>query len=289
MTKPFILDTDIGDDIDDALALLFALKSSELELKAVTVVHGEVEIRAKLASKLISTMNLKIHVAKGSSQSILGLKPNWKPCQAEVLRNDVEDCSNIVSVPAWKIIAENALEVNGLDIVSIGPLTNIALSILLEPSIRERIKLTSMAGSFKSPIAEYNVSRDPEALSFILRSGLSPLLVGLDVTLKCPMPISMVDKLKSSQKPEHKLVSAMLEAWSKNTGLKQPIMHDPLALATLVDNKIVSIEKARVEVELKGEYTRGFTLLTKGDPNASVCLDVDVERFLKLFEETVFS
>ncbi|MCX8183711.1 MAG: nucleoside hydrolase [Crenarchaeota archaeon] len=287
MGKPLILDTDIGDDIDDAFALLFALKCSELELEAVTVVWGEVETRAKLASKLMSTLGIEKPVALGSSQSLLGFKPGWKPCQAEVLKAD-EAFSKILETPAWKIIVEKAREVDGLNIVSIGPVTNVALTLLFEEGFSKRVRLTSMAGVFKGSGAEYNVKCDPEALSLVLKSGLNPLLVGLDVTMKCVMPVSMVEKLKASGKPEHRLVSAMLDAWTGGTGFRQPVLHDPLALATLVDDKIVKVEKTRVEVELKGEYTRGFTVLTDGSPNASVCLNVDVDRFLKLFEEVVF-
>ncbi len=287
MSKRIILDTDIGDDIDDAFALLFALKCSELELEAVTVVWGDVETRAKLASKLISTLGLKTPVAKGSPQSLLGFKPGWKPCQAEVLKQD-EAFPNILETPAWNIVSEKACEIDGLHLVSIGPMTNVALTLFFKHGFEKRVSLTSMAGVFKSSGAEYNVKCDPEALSIVLKSGLNPLLVGLDVTMKCVMPVNMVEKLKASGKPEHRLVSAMLDAWTGSTGFRQPVLHDPLALATLVDDKIVKVEKTRVEVELKGEYTRGFTVLTNGSPNASVCLSVDVDRFLKLFEEVIF-
>ncbi|MEM2941093.1 MAG: nucleoside hydrolase [Thermoproteota archaeon] len=288
MAKPIVLDTDIGDDIDDAFALLFALKCRELDLKTVTVVYGDVESRARLASKLISTMGLKTPVALGSSRSLLGAAPSGKPCQAKVLSDD-EEYPNLVGMPAWMVIAENVLRINGLRVVSIGPLTNIALTVLSEPSVKDRISLTSMAGFFRGQFAEYNVKCDPEALSLVLRSGLNPLLVGLDVTLKCPMPMSMVERLKSSQKPEHRLVSSMLKEWSKDSGCSQPILHDPLALATIVDEKIVTVEKTRVEVELKGEYTRGCTVAVGDTPNASICIGVDVDRFLKLFEEVIFS
>lgn len=289
MVKPIVLDTDIGDDIDDAFALLFALKCKELDLKAVTVVYGDVESRAKLASKLISSVGLKIPVATGASKSLLGFAPGWKPPQAEVLEDDPGEYLNLTSLPAWAIIAEKVLKTDGLKVVSIGPLTNIALTLLLMPEVKEKINLVSMAGFFNGSGTEYNVKCDPEALNLVLRSGVNPLLVGLDVTLKCTMPMSIVERLRSSDKPEHKLIHSMLEAWRKSTGHKQPILHDPLALATVVDSGIVSIENIRVDVELKGEYTRGFTVITGGVPNASICLEVDVERFLKLFEEVIFS
>ncbi|MEM1557336.1 MAG: nucleoside hydrolase [Thermoproteota archaeon] len=289
MVKSIVLDTDIGDDIDDAFALLFALKCRELNLKAVTVVYGDVESRAKLASKLISSIGLKIPVAIGASKSLLGFAPSWKPPQAEVLEEESGEYLNLTSLPAWDVIAESVLKTDGLKVVSIGPLTNIALTLLLMPEVKEKLNLVSMAGFFNGSGAEYNVKCDPEALNLVLKSGVNPLLVGLDVTLKCTMPMSMVERLGSSDKPEHKLVYSMLEAWRKNTNSKQPILHDPLALATVVDNRIVSVENARVDVELKGDYTRGFTVVTGSMPNASICLEVDVERFLKLFEEVIFS
>jgi len=289
LAGPVVLDTEIGDDIDDAFALLFALKCKELDLRAVTVVYGDVESRARLASKLISTLDLKIPVARGSAKNLLGFAPGWKPPQTEVLEDESGEYSNLIGLPAWAVIAENVLKVDGLKVVSIGPLTNIALTLLSMPEVKERLKLVSMAGFFNGSGAEYNVRCDPEALNLILRSGVKPLLVGLDVTLKCVMPLSMIEKLRSSEKPEHRLVYSMLEAWMRSTGHKQPILHDPLALAVLVDDKIVSVENVRVDVELKGEYTRGFTLITGSTPNASVCLNVDVERFLKLFEEVIFS
>lgn len=289
MTIPIVLDTDIGDNIDDALALLFALKCRELDLRAVTVAYGDVESRARLASKLITATGLKIPVALGSPKNLLGFAPSWKPFQAEVLEDESGEYNNLTGLPAWAVIAENVLKVEGLKVVSTGPLTNIALTLLSMPDVKNKLNLISMAGFFNGSGAEYNVRCDPEALNLILRSEVKPLLVGLDVTLKCIMPLSMIERLKSSEKPEHKLVYSMLEAWRKNTGHKQPILHDPLALATAVDNKIVSTEDARVEVELKGEYTRGFTLITGSIPNASICLNVNVERFLKLFEEVIFS
>jgi inosine-uridine nucleoside N-ribohydrolase len=289
MVKPIILDTDIGDDIDDAFALLFALKSRELDLQAVTVVYGNLELRARLASKLISTMGLKVPVSIGSSNNLLGFAPNWKPCQAEVLEDEAGEYSNLISIPAWAVIAEKVSKMDDLKVVSIGPLTNIALAMLSMPEIKNRLKLVSMAGYFNGSGAEYNARCDPEALSLVLKSGVNPMLVGLDVTLKCSMPLSMVERLRSSREPEHRLLYSMFEAWRRSTGQRQPILHDALALATVVDERIVSTEKLRVDIELRGEYTRGFTVITGSIPNASICLDVNVDRFLKLFEEVIFS
>ncbi|MBO3800630.1 MAG: nucleoside hydrolase, partial [Candidatus Brockarchaeota archaeon] len=209
MAKPIVLDTDIGDDIDDAFALLFALKCSELDLKAVSVVYGDVESRARLASKLISSTGLKIPVALGSPKNLIGFAPGLKPLQSGVLEDESGEYLNLIGLPAWAVIAENVLKIDGLKVVSVGPLTNIALTLLLMPDVGKKLNLVSMAGFFNGSGAEYNVRCDPEALNLILRSGVKPLLVGLDVTLKCVMPMSMVERLGSSDKPEHKLVYSM--------------------------------------------------------------------------------
>ncbi|MEM2246842.1 MAG: nucleoside hydrolase, partial [Thermoproteota archaeon] len=138
MAIPIVLDTDIGDDIDDALALLFALKCRELDLRAVTVVYGDVESRARLASKLISATGLKIPVALGSPKNLLGFAPSWKPPQAEVLEDESGEYANLIGLPAWAVIAENVLKVEGLKVVSTGPLTNIALTLLSMPDVKDK-------------------------------------------------------------------------------------------------------------------------------------------------------
>jgi len=280
---PILIDTDIGDDIDDALALMFASKLNELELKAVTTVYGDVSSRAKLTSKLLSTMNLKKPVALGSMYTLLGVKPSTVPCQASVLNGNEEEIRNIVDTEGWRLIAYEVEA--GSTIVSIGPMTNVALTFLLYPDKLSRCRLISMGGCLYLDKAEYNVRCDPEATYNVL-SNIKPILVTLDVTLRCMMPTDLTEKIKSSLKPEHRLLSRMLEAWRRSTGRVNPILHDPLTVALAAKPNLARYREVEVKVELEGAR-RGCTIECSGGSRIKVPIDVDVDGFIELFSETI--
>ncbi|RJS74764.1 hypothetical protein CW710_00940 [Candidatus Bathyarchaeota archaeon] len=288
-----ILDTDIGDDIDDALALLFALKSSELRVKAVTTVYGDVETRAMLALRIIEALDIEdLPVQPGASKPLLEARPTHKPNQAVVLEGwkpklPVRWRRNAGN--AIKLIAEKVEELRGdVTIISVGPLTNIALALATYPWIAEKARLIMMGGCFSWQEAEYNASRDPEATRIVFESGIPLTMVGIDVTLKCMMNRDQVEAFKMSELPEVKLVYRMIEAWMEAIGRRHfPILHDPLAVAVSFAKDIVKTRPMRICVEVKGEYTRGFTVPTEGEPNADVCVDVDRDRFMSLFMKKV--
>jgi len=146
--------------------------------------------------------------------------------------------------------------------------------------------LVSMCGAFTINAAEYNVRCDPEAASRVFAAPCDKLLVGLDVTLKCRMGREMVEALYGLGGEYARVLSSYLRVWTERSG-HLPILHDPLAVATVFAPDLVRAEPARVEVELAGRYTRGYTVVVGGEPNARVCRDVDADRFLKLFAERV--
>jgi len=287
-----ILDTDIGDDIDDALALLLALKSSELNVRAVSTVYGDVKTRAMLVLRIMEEMGIRdIPVKTGASKPLLEDRPIEKPNQAVALegwerklldrwQNDRRNIADFIA----SLIEESAEETV---IISIGPLTNIALTLALNPWIADKAKLVMMGGCFSKQIAEYNISRDPEAARIVFESGIPLTMVGLDVTLKCVMNNEHVKMFKSSAFPEVRFVSKMMDAWMSYTKSANPILHDPLAVATSFTQSFVTVKPMRIRVEVRGEYTRGFTVPVEGKPNANVCVDVENEAFLKFFIDRV--
>lgn len=282
-----MIDTDVGDDIDDALAILFALKLPEAQVEALSTVYGDVEVRGRLASKLLSAFKVDIPVALGSSYTLLGFKPRFKPCQAEVLEGEPGEYRSIVECRGYDLIASKAVE-EGVRIVSIGPMTNLALAFLRNPVLGSKIKLTSMAGCIWGQRAEYNVRCDPEA-AFLSTARLKPTLVTLDETLKCRMPVGLAEKIRLSFKPELRLISAMLDSWMKATGRRQPILHDPLAVAVAVKPSLARFKPIKVKIELSGVWTRGYTVPCRDGFEVDLCVDVDVEAFLQLFAETILS
>lgn len=285
-----ILDTDIGDDIDDALAILFALKSPELRVRAVTTVYGDVKTRAMLVLRIIEALDVgDIQVQPGTSKPLLEASPIHKPNQTVVLESWRPKRLIRWRGDAVELIAEEVGKARGdITIVSMGPLTNIALALATYPWIAEKARLVMMGGCYSRQVAEYNVSRDPEAARVVFESGIPLTMVGLDVTLRCRMNRRQVEAFKASNLPEVNLVYRMMEAWMEATGRKYlPILHDPLAVAVSFARSLVKTRPMHICVEVKGEVTRGFTVPVEGRYNAEVCVDVDEDRFMDLFMRRV--
>ncbi len=281
------VDTDIGDDIDDAFALTLASLSPELELKGVTTVYGDVRARAELAARLLGALGRDdVPVAVGASHPLVGEAPTWRPTYHEGLKGVEGRSARIVEVSAVDLL-EELVEAGEIDVlVTIGPLTNAALLFLKRPDLAGKVRLVSMCGAFTLNTAEYNIKCDPEAAGRVLAAPCDKLLVGLDVTLKCRMSREMVEELYGLGGEYARVLSSYLKVWMERSG-HLPILHDPLAVATVFAPDLVKTEPARVEVELAGRHTRGYTVVVGGKPNARVCKDVDADRFLRLFAERV--
>ncbi|MEM2792574.1 MAG: nucleoside hydrolase [Candidatus Bathyarchaeia archaeon] len=288
-----ILDTDIGDDIDDALALLLLLKSPELNVKAVSTVTGDVEARSMLALRIMEEMDVKdIPVKPGASNPLFGRwPPGVKPNQAVALEgweSRLLEKWRSYKMSIAEFIASFIEESKGeIVIISVGPLTNIALALAANPWIADKARLVMMGGCFSKQVAEYNIHRDPEAARIVFESGIPLTMVGLDVTMKCVMSDEQVKAFKSSKLPEVRFVSKMMDAWTDATKFKNPVLHDPLAVAVCFTQGFVTVKPMRISVETRGEYTRGFTVPVDGTPNAEVCIDVNSDAFLDFYMKRV--
>jgi len=281
-----IIDTDVGDDIDDALALALACKSPEVKLLAVTTVYGRVDLRARLASAILSACGIReVPIARGCSRPIVNEGIERDPLYFSALKPD-EGLEGIVEDHAVDLLIELSKEYEGLTLVTLGPLTNVALAALKDPGFAKRVKIISMAGCYFRPIIEYNVRCDPEAMHVLLRSGAKPLLVGLDVTLKCAMSEEHVAELRRRRTPCTELLVRLLDVWSSITS-RLPILHDPLALALSYRRELVQSTRAQVLVELAGKATRGLTLITDAGFEATVCSEVRESELLELFMERI--
>ncbi len=287
MSLKVVIDTDIGDDIDDALALAFALSSPELDVKAVTTVYGRTDIRARLAAKILKAYGREdIPVAAGATKPILEPKPTYVPNQSVVLGRN-EEFRNIVGEHAVDLITRIVEEEGEVTLVAIGPQTNIALALLRDPWIADKTRLVVMGGCISRPVAEYNIRSDPEAASIVFSSGIPITMVGLDVTLRCIMGKDLVNRIVSSNYMPVSVLSKYLRAWL-NTHSSLPILHDPLAIAATFNEDLVEIIPSHIVVETHGEYTRGLTIqLEDREPNAGVCIDVREKEFMEIFEERI--
>ncbi|MBM4034357.1 MAG: nucleoside hydrolase [Planctomycetes bacterium] len=292
---PIAIDTDIGDDIDDALAMALALTSPEVDLRAVTTVFGDVAARTRLALKLLAAYGRgDIPVGTGRAAPLMGPAPTHTPNQAAVL-TDGEELPEPSGHPADELLRRAADEAAGrLVIITIGAMTNMALALLREPRLAQKAHLIVMGGVVGQQTAEWNIRCDPEAARICFESGIPITMVGLDVTMKCRMSQGDVEALAARGTTATQLLDAMVAAWSGSADgkrkLKCPILHDPLAVAVAFRPELATTRPRKVVVETRGESTRGFTVATQSDaPNAQVCLDVDAAAFLRLFMGRILS
>ncbi|HDI74638.1 MAG: hypothetical protein DRJ52_04350 [Thermoprotei archaeon] len=278
-----IIDTDIGDDIDDALALALAALSPELEILAVTTVYGRVDLRAKLAVKLLTSLGKDdVPVARGSPSTLLGYVPSHTPCQAEALSSKEE---YEIAEDGLALMEELMDTEDDLTVITLGPLSNIGFLLKKRPDLAKKTRFIVMGGCFFENRIEYNIRCDPEAVALLLKSGADTTMVGLDVTLKCIMSDTMVDMLKKN--PRLYVLKNYLEAWSKRAK-HNPILHDPLTVAISFKENLVETIPAKITVELS-EPNRGLTKITKGEFNAKICVEVNAQRFLQLYTERVLA
>ena len=312
-----IIDTDPG--IDDAFAILFALNSPELKVEALTVVPGNVDGKQGLenALKIVSLANrCDIPVAGGAqhplnqklitaqfwhgSNGLAGLELPASKCHA-----DARFGPDLIIELVHKYPHEVTL-------IPVGPLTNIALAVSKDPSIAALVKnIVIMGGSITGGnvdgAAEANIYGDPEAAAIVFNAGWMVTMVGSDVGERTVMTRKYLSDLQSARGPQSDFVAKLADFYlsrSEKSGYVGAAMYDPLAVGAVVDPTMVTLKDMHVDVETKGEFTRGETVANRmgsnednvlhGDhyeidgvtalkPNARVCVASDADKFLQLF------
>jgi purine nucleosidase len=295
MTR-IILDTDIGTDVDDAMALALAMKAPEITIEGVTTVYGDVHLRARLAKKLLQLGNRDdVSVYAGIVQPLLHNREIWWPGHEGegVLTEDEEVAYE--SAHAVDFIIETIMKNPGeITLVPIGPLTNIAAAIIREPEIVNNVKEIVLMGgvvrlgdnAVELPQIEHNIKCDPEAASLVFGCGAPIVMVGLDVTKKVTITREDNERLASSGKPLNEALFKLVDRWLEFTKRDWCVMHDPLAVSLLIDRSLVETRRMKVHVEYDHRHPTGQTVaLLTDNGNVEVCLDVNNEKFITLLLE----
>lgn len=320
--KGLIIDCDPG--VDDALALLLALLHPEAKVEAITTVTGNCPSEVGLfnALRVLNLIGRRDfpHVFKGAGAPLkreaiqepsihgedgLGGVSLLKDPQGKLRYPALEP--PVQSLSAHEAIIELLLaNPHELTLVAIGPLTNLALAAIKDQEAMKKAKeVVIMGGSIRepgnqSPWAEFNFLFDPEAASVVLASGAPITIVPLDVTHKCLLPREVVHRKAQGNSSLARFIRDITDHYMdihlESLGLDGCYMHDPLAVAVALDPSLVKKEFLHVVVECQGEYAQGMSLADlrplpqekKRPSNAHVCLEVDQERFLKLFLNTVY-
>jgi len=264
-----LLDTDIGSDVDDALALGLVLACPEqLDLVAVTTVCGDTRLRARIAARLLGVAGReRVEVCAGEEAPILRAANRfvWFGHEGRALPDGHDAQLSDEWAPAR--IVRAARETSDLELLAIGPLTNLARALALDPKLPERVAgLTVMGGHVRSirfgdkelPHGiDYNLCSDPEATVAVLGAGFKTTLVTADVTLQTWMGPADLVRLESAG-PVARAIGAMLQQW---TGVQKKLfsvwggpepsefvafLHDPLTVQALIDPSPLRFETLRI-------------------------------------------
>lgn len=293
--QKIILDTDIGDDIDDALALAFAIMSGKIDVLGVTTVFKNAAQRAELACCLLEALGrTDIPVYAGIGKTLLQSIPDWEQVAASHRPRQMEVLTQ--QQPSVKPKPENAIDFiintvmasdGDITLVPIGPFTNIAAAFTLEPRLAEKTEICMMGGATDRVRPEWNALCDPEATRVVFGTGVPITMVGLDVTTKCIMNYDQVKAIGAVERPINQICFELIHLWGGDNPEPRPTLHDPLALATLIDPTFCETREMRIEVETQADRLRGATVPVTGEPNTSVCVSVDSTRFMDYFVKTL--
>ena len=285
MSVKVLLDTDIGSDIDDAVALAWLLANQDCNLLGITTVTGEAHQRARLASVLCRTAGRSIPIFPGAELPLLiGQKQPQAPQAAALPRWPHEE--SFPEGRAVEFLRETIRAHPGeVTLLTIGPLTNIALLFALDPEVPRLLKaLVMMCGVFSNRAAgfgprEWNAMLDPHATAIVYHHGV-PLhrSIGLDVTSQVTLEADEVRR--RFQTPLLRPVLDFSEVWFRHAG--RIIFHDPLAAVSLFHPSVCTYETGTVDVELASSRLAGATLWT-GDAAGrhQAAFDVNASLFFE--------
>jgi purine nucleosidase len=279
-----LLDTDIGDDIDDALALALALRSPEIELIGLTTVFGDTLLRARLAKHVLHVFERDdIPVAAGIPSPMLARhRPSGVP-QAAILTTDANDEPAISKCSGPELIIEKAMTYPGrLTLLCIGPLTNIATALLIEPHLFMAIRnIVMMGGTSGIPWPEWNVRSDARAAQIVLAAGIPITLLGWNITTRCHLKAEDIQQLRIKNTPQTRLLSELIATWQQHRPRWQPVypfLHDPLTIAAVCAPELLRFQEMTARTLTHGPL-RGFMVprLMNG-PLVNAAVDIKAEQ-----------
>lgn len=303
---PIILDCDPGHD--DMVAILLAAANPAIDLRAITTVSGNGPLEAVTRNALLTCTHAGIRdvpVAAGCGGPVLGRARAADDVHgasamdgADLGEPDVElDPRHAVDLMAEILTAAPA----PVTLVPTGPLTNVALLLRRHPELMDNIAAIvlmggAVLGGNRQPLAEFNIWADPEAADIVFTSGLDVTMCPLDVTHQALATEDVLAEIGAIGTPLATIVVDLLgffaDRYKKLWGFPAAPVHDPVAVARVIDPALVGVVDANVVVELAGTYTRGATAVdrfgnTGRAPNARVALELDHGGFWALIVDAV--
>ena len=306
VTQPVIVDCDPGHD--DALALMLAARDSRVKLLGVTTVAGNqtLEKTTRNALKILALAGASdVPVAAGCDRPLVG---------ELVVAEDIHGVSGLdgpdFEVPLPEVAGVHGVELmrrlivdsaEPVTIVATGPLTNVALLLRVHPEVKAQIgRIVFMGGSTgrgnTTPYGEFNIVTDPEAADIVIQAGLPTTMIGLNVTHQALATDPVIAEFRGLGTALGAVCAELMTffagTYREVFGFPHPPVHDPVAVAAVIDPALVSTVSVPVAVELSGTYTRGATVVdlhqrTGNPPNADVAVGLDVDGFWRLLMSAV--
>lgn len=313
--RRIVLDTDMGTDADDALCLALAVASPELDLVAVTTVTADTGRRAAIARRLLDLAgrsDVPVHAGLAAPRT-----PDasflWLGDEGDFLLATDEPVAGISDEPAVDALVRLLRAEDGLEVVAVGPLTNLAAAIDRDPSVARRIaRLTIMGGHIRRVAYEghefphgvdYNLCSDGASSKLVLSAGMPIRLVTADVTLATWLRPEDLAAIEAVATPFHAAIAAAIRAWTPHMrnifgGMGVPIgphnvafLHDPLALACAYDESFCRFEDLAIEPSLgDGPFrTIECAAATPATRPMRCATTVDAERFRRHFVDRIIT
>ena len=310
MTTTMILDCDPGHD--DAIAILLALGSPDVDLLGITTIGGnhsleKVTYNARAVCELAGRPEIPVHA--GCRRPLIRDAIDAAYIHGETGLDGVDLPEPSRPLPErhavdWLIETIMTREPGTVTIVPTGPLTNIAMAARLEPRIVERVKeIVLMGGAYgvgnATPVAEFNILCDPEAAQIVFNESWPVTMIGLDVTHQALCTSEVQAALCEANPRLADAVDGLMDffrsTYQDQEAFPDPPTHDPCAVARVIDPGLVPTRRCRIDVELRGALTYGMTvadmraLVDESDPTCTtqVGVDLDTERFWALVADAL--
>src|SRR6266567_1555346 len=308
MKHKIILDCDPGHD--DAIAILLAAHHPDIDLLAITTVAGNQSLDKTTlnALKVCSLANIRnVPVARGMDRPLVrpaSHAPNIHGESGMDGPNIPEPDIELAHQHGVDLLIDLLMNSDGdITLVPTGPLTNIATAIRREPAILPKIKAISLMGGAigvgnRMAAAEFNIWADPEAAAIVFDCGRPITMSPLEVTHQALATSEVLDRLRAANRPVASFAADLLiffgGTYRNVFGFPSPPVHDPCAVAAVIDPDILQAHTIRVEIETEGEWTSGRTVcdiygVLGKEPNVSVGYGLDVPRFWEMLISTILT
>lgn len=305
--RKIILDCDPGHD--DAVAILLALGNDNIDVLGITTIGGNQTLH-KVTYNALAVLEqahaYDVPVAAGCASPLIRELETAPGVHGDTGLDGVDlpkPSHDVIDKHAVDFIIDTIMsnEPNTITLVPTGPLTNIAMAVRKEPRIVERVKeVVLMGGGIHvgnwSAVAEFNIKVDPEAAHVVFNAAWPVTMIGLNLTHQALCTPERQKDIESIGTPTAQFVSHLMDffrkAYAANQGFVDPPVHDPCAVAYLLDPKVITTHKAPIDIETKGDLTLGMTVADLRAPAPDDCHTqfgehLDVDRFWQLIHEAI--